>query len=93
MEQIQATGIENLVICGIESHVCVNQTVLGLLQNSYAVHIAVDAIASRHPRDHETAIRKMEKAGAVPTTTEICLFELLKEAGTEQFKQIQKLIK
>ncbi len=93
MEKIQALGIENLVVCGIESHVCVNQTVLGLLQGSYTVHIAVDTMASRNRADHETALRKMEQAGAVPTTTEMCLFELVKEAGTEQFKQIQKLIK
>jgi hypothetical protein len=81
------------VVCGIETHVCVNQTVLGLLERGKTVHVVVDAVASRRAIDHSTGLRKMENAGALATTTETVMFELAERAGTESFKNIQTMIK
>ncbi|MDD5675240.1 MAG: isochorismatase family protein [Chitinivibrionales bacterium] len=93
VKTLNAAKLDAVVVCGIESHVCVNQTVLALLADKYRVHVVVDAIASRRSIDHEVAIRKMEQAGAIPATTEIVLFELAERAGTESFKTIQSLVK
>lgn len=84
---------KHMLVCGIESHICVQQTVVDLLHEKYAVHIVTDAVASRKEHDHVTALRKMELAGALPTTVEMCLFECLKLSGTTTFKKIQALIK
>jgi nicotinamidase-related amidase len=80
MEKINTTGCDTFVVCGIETHVCVNQTVLGLLALGKTVHVAVDAVGSRHDIDHSTGLRKMENAGAVITTTETVMFELAERA-------------
>jgi nicotinamidase-related amidase len=85
--------LETLVVCGIESHVCVNQTVLGLLQQEMKVHVVSDAIGSRNREDHDIAVRKMEMAGAAPASTEMVLFELTEQAGTESFRIVQKMVK
>ena len=91
-DRLETLSAKNVVVCGIESHVCVNQTVHGLLQKGYAVHVVTDAIASREKHNHETALRKMERSGALPTTVEMCLFELMKDARAKEFKEIQQLI-
>lgn len=91
--RVAEAKLDTIVVCGIESHVCVNQTVLGLLHQGTRVHVAVDAIGSRTELNHRTALRKMEHAGAILTTTEMCLFELAERAGTEEFKAIQRLVK
>lgn len=93
LERLRETAMESVVVCGIETHICVNQTVHDLLSNNFGVQVVTDATASRSDHDHQTALRKMELSGALPTTVEMCLFELLKTAGTEEFKQIQALIK
>lgn len=85
--------LDTIVVCGIESHVCISQTVLGLLAQGKRVHVPADAVGSRKELDHRTALRKMERAGAIVTTTEMCLFELAERAGTEEFKAIQRLVK
>jgi nicotinamidase-related amidase len=90
--RLETLAPKSVVVCGIESHVCVNQTVHGLLYKGYTVHVAIDAIASREVINHETALRKMEKSGALPTTVEMCLFELMRDACIEEFKEIQQLI-
>jgi nicotinamidase-related amidase len=82
-----------VLVVGIETHVCVLQTVLDLLHANYEVYPAVDAIGSRHARDRAPAIERMTRAGAVATTVEAALFELLREAGTDVFKAISKLVK
>jgi nicotinamidase-related amidase len=92
IERLETLGPKSVVVCGIESHVCVNQTVHGLLHKGYTVHVATDAIASREVINHEIALRKMEKSGALLTTVEMCLFELMKDARVKEFKEIQQLI-
>src|SRR6476661_9261075 len=76
----------------IEAHVCVSQTVHDLLEDGREVHVAVDAVGSRHAIDCEYGLRKMESSGAILTTVEAALLELCGEAGTPEFKAVQKVI-
>jgi hypothetical protein len=80
------------VVCGVETHICVCQTVIKLIEKGLRVHIVADATGSRHPLDQNVALRKMELAGAHITTTEMCMFELAEKAGTETFKNIQRMV-
>jgi nicotinamidase-related amidase len=80
------------IVCGIETHVCVSQTVHDLLERGVEVHVPADAVGSRHAIDYERGLERMERAGAVVTTVEASLFELLERAGTPEFKAVQKLI-
>lgn len=89
----RASGIHRVLVCGIETHVCVQQTVLDLLSAGFQVNVAADAVSSRCTIDHDTALRRMESSGALLTTTEAALFEWCKEAGTEAFRGVSKLAK
>ncbi|MBN1980886.1 MAG: hydrolase [Chitinivibrionales bacterium] len=93
LETLSTKGFRHIVVCGIETHVCVSQTVLDLMYASYVVHVVVDAIGSRKQKDHETGLAKMFQASALPTTVEMALFELTKKSGTELFKKVQQLIR
>jgi len=86
-------GRSQALVCGIETHVCVSQTVHDLLARGVEVHVAGDAVSSRSPQDRELGLSKMQRAGALLTSSETALFELLGRAGTEEFKQIQGLVK
>ena len=90
---LRGRNIEKLLICGLETHVCVQQTVLDLLADGWRVYVAVDAVGSRHDLDHQTALRRMEASGAVLTTTEAALFEWCQAAGTPEFKQISRIVR
>ncbi len=85
-------GAEQAIVCGIETHVCVSQTVHDLLTRGLEVHVPADAVGSRHNIDYERGLERMERAGAVVSTVEAALFELLERAGTPEFKAVQKLI-
>ena len=85
-------GRDQALVCGIETHVCVNQTVLDLLDVGTDVQVAEDAVGSRTEENKRVGLHKMERAGAVLTSVETALFELLGRAGTDEFKRIQKLI-
>lgn len=84
--------VEQVMLCGIEAHVCVSQTAHDLLQNSYQVHLLSDAVSTRLPGNREVAINKMARAGAIISSIEMALFELC-PAGTPEFKQMQTLVK
>ena len=86
-------GRDQVLVCGIEAHVCVSQTVLDLLGDGIEVHVPVDAIGSRNDLDYEVGVTKMERAGAVPSSVETALLELCERAGTPEFKEVQALIK
>jgi nicotinamidase-related amidase len=86
-------GRDQVVVCGIEAHVCVHQTVEALRADGVEVHVCTDAVGSRDPRNKAVALERAERAGAVPTTTEMALLELCGRSGTDEFKQIQRLIK
>ena len=82
-----------ILVAGIESHVCVLQSVLDLAAKGYYVHVLSDAVCSRYKSDWKNALRYMQDAGAVITTTEIAVFQLLQRAGTPEFKAISPLFK
>jgi len=90
---LKKRDLSQIVVCGIESHVCVQQTVLDLLANGFQVNLAADAVSSRKIVDYETAITRMRQNGAEVTTTESILFELLNVCATPEFKQISKIVK
>jgi nicotinamidase-related amidase len=83
---------DQAIVCGIETHVCVSQTVLDLLERGVEVQIPADAVGSRHALDYERSLERLARAGATVTTVEAALFELLERAGTPEFKAVQRLI-
>jgi hypothetical protein len=90
---IDHTGKRTVVICGIEAHVCVLQTVLDLLEQGFRPVVAADCTASRNPGDKLVALERMRQEGAVVTTCESILFEMARVSGTPLFKSISRLIK
>jgi nicotinamidase-related amidase len=85
-------GRDQAIVCGVETHVCVNQTVLDLLDRGVEVHVVDDAVGSRFPENKRIGLDKVERAGAVISSVETALFELVGRAGTDEFKQVQKLV-
>ncbi len=93
---LQTVPIQNrntIIICGIEAHVCVMQTVVDFLTAGYTAVVVEDCISSRNPEDKRVAIERMRAEGAVITTCESILFELARVAGTADFKSISRLVK
>ncbi len=86
-------GRGQALVCGIETHVCVSQTVLDLLGSGVDVHVATDAVASRTAENRATGLHRMEAAGATLSSVEMALFELVGTAGTPEFKTVQGLVK
>ena len=84
--------VEQVMLCGIEAHICVSQTAHDLLQNGYQVHLLSDAVSTRLARNRELAIDRMARAGAIVSSIEMALFELC-PAGTPEFKEMQALVK
>jgi nicotinamidase-related amidase len=91
-EGFRLDGRDQTVVCGIETHVCVHQTVHDLLQRGVEVHVPAEAVGSRHELDYERGLQRIEQDGAVITTVETVLFELLGRADVPEFKPVQKLI-
>ena len=83
---------DQALVCGIEAHVCVNQTVLDLLDEDVEVHVAADAVGSRTQANRELGLAKMERGGALLTSVEMALFELLGGSDNPAFKQVQALV-
>jgi nicotinamidase-related amidase len=90
-ESLRDQGRQKVLVVGVEAHVCVQQSVLDLVSDGFRVYVAVDAVGSRFAIDYETALRRMDSAGATLTTTEAVLFEWCERAGTPEFKQISAL--
>ena len=90
---LERTGRSTVIVCGMEAHICVLQTVLGLLATGMSVHVAADAVCSRNPENARTALELQRDAGAAITCTETVLFQLLGRAGTPEFKAIQARIR
>ena len=93
MAGLKKKAVKQVILTGIEAHVCVQQTALDMLANGYQVHVVRDGVSSRKSTDAEAALERLQNAGAVITTTEAALFELLERAGTPQFKEISQLVK
>jgi len=92
-QDLENRGVHKILVCGIEAHVCVQQSVLDLLARGWRVYVAADAVGSRRDVDYRIALRRMDSAGAMLTTTEAALFEWCTIAGTPQFKEISRLAK
>ena len=86
-------GIRKFLICGIETHVCIQQTVMDLLAEGFQIYLAIDALGARHDLDHQTGLRRMEGSGAVLTTTEAAMFEWCETATNPAFKTISGLVR
>lgn len=82
-----------VLLCGMESHICVMQTALGALENGYMVHVAADAVSSRSELNWRLGLERMAAAGCVISSTEMMMYELLRQSGTGQFKQMLPYIK
>lgn len=93
MQAIAGTGRRQIILVGIETHVCVQHTALDLLRERYEVWVCADAVSSRRPMDREVALTRMQHAGVVVTTVESVIFELLQHAGSPHFKSILKIVK
>jgi nicotinamidase-related amidase len=93
LEQLHGRMVRHVTLAGIEAHVCVAQTALELLGLGFLVQVAADAVASRHRFDWEIALRRLEHAGVVVSTTEAILFEWIESADHPKFKAISQLVK
>ena len=93
LPHLRKLGRTKVLLTGCETHVCCYQTALDLIENGFIVHAVADALCSRVKLNWKTGLASMERAGALPTTVEQALFDLLRTAGTENFKAISRLVK
>ena len=91
--QLAASGRRQVLVAGVETHVCVHQTVLDLLAAGLEVTVVADAVSSRSPENREIALRRFVAEGVKLSSTEMALFELLGVSGTDEFRAISRLIK
>ena len=92
-EELISKGIKSLIICGFETHICVQQSVLDFLRQKFNVYIVVDAMGSRKTNDHNIAIERMISNGAVISSTESIIFEMCETSSRNEFKLISNIIK
>lgn len=92
-ERLAGLGRRQVLLGGMEAHICVAQTALGLLGEGHEPVVIEDAACSRHERDSAVAIQRLRSAGVIVTTAEAAVYELLREAGTPEFKAILELVK
>ena len=93
MEQLERLRRKQVMLCGIETHVCMSQTAHDLLARGYQVHVLEDCTSSRTPQNREIGLAKMRRSGALPSSSEMALFELMVDARHEHFRAISKLVK
>lgn len=93
MDEIRRHGKKKIIISGMETHICVLQTSVGLIREGFVPHVVSDAVCSRTKQNWRTGLEFMRDFGAVITGTETVLFQLLGKAGTEEFKAVSKMIK
>ena len=92
LKELENKKIKNLLVCGIETHICIQQTVLDCLKKGFEVFLISDAVGSRNREDHVIALQRMIERGAILTTTESIIFELCKTANRKEFKEIRDII-
>ena len=92
-ERLKALGRKQVIVTGMETHVCVLQTVIELIDAGYHVHVVRDAVMSRRKENWKVGIEAATAAGAVPTSTETALFQLLRTAGSDEFRKLAKLVR
>ena len=91
LTKLSKSGVQNLLLCGIETHICITQSALDLMSLGFRTFICADAVGSRNTLDHQLGINRMESCGAVITTTEAAIFELCMNSKNQAFKTISKL--
>lgn len=91
--RLEEIGAQKVILCGLETHVCINQTAHDLLNAGYSVHLLTDCVGSRFDHDKAAGLAKMSASGVVRSTVEMALFELMADASHVKFKEIQALIK
>lgn len=92
-QSLEKTGRRQVLLCGIETHICVYQTAMDLLKKNFEVHVVCDGVSSRDPANKALALRRMEAEGVKLTGVEMLLFELLAHAGSPAFKSILRIVK
>jgi len=93
VSRLAELGTKQVVICGLETHICVSQTAHDLLNSGSQVHVLTDCVCSRFEYNRVAGLAKMQRSGAIPSSVEMALFELMRDSRHEQFKEIQALIK
>ena len=90
---IETTARQTVILCGIEAHICVSQSALDLIDNGYTVFAVYDAISARREDNRRVGWERMMRAGALATSTEAAIYEILGEAGTDDFRALLPLVK
>ena len=93
VEALNRLSRRHILLAGIETHICIYQTAMGLLDMGFQPHLVADGVSSRDPRNRELALRKMQAAGATITCVEMALFELLGTADRPEFKELLRIVK
>ena len=93
VDAVRATRRHQILLCGVETHICVSQTALDLAANGFQVHVAADAVSSRTLEKHKLGMERLRDSAILPCAAEAAVYELLREAGTPEFKAILKLVK
>ena len=93
LDRLAELGRSQILLCGVETHICISQTALDLTQMGYQVHVAADAVSSRTLEKHKLGMERMRDSAVLPCAAEAAVYELLREAGTPEFKALLKLIK
>tara|TARA_B100001778_G_scaffold142760_1_gene117278 strand:- start:52 stop:609 length:558 start_codon:yes stop_codon:yes gene_type:complete len=93
LDELNNKKITNLIVCGFETHICIQQSVLEFLQKGYEVLVICDAMGSRNNLDHEISLQRMLNKGAIITTTESIIFEICKTSDRKEFREIRNIIK
>ena len=92
-ERLDSAGLENIILTGVESHICIFQTCVSLREKGYQVHVPQDAVDSRTHENWRVGLELMKRTGALITSTETVIYQILKKAGTKEFKEMLKIIK
>jgi nicotinamidase-related amidase len=92
-QHLEKVGRKQVILCGIETHICVNQTAHDLIANGYDVHLLTDCVGSRFEHDKAAGLAKMNASGVIPSSVELAMFELMVSARHEKFKEMQALVK
>jgi len=93
LEGIASFGRRQILLCGVETHICVSQTALDLASQGYQVHVAADAISARSLEKHKLGMERMRDSAVLPCAAEAAVYEMLREAGTPEFKAVLALVK
>lgn len=92
-EQLEICERKQVILCGVETHICVNQTAHDLLDAGYEVHVISDAVSSRTAKNHIVGIEKMRQSGCIISSLEMAIYEMAKDASGKEFRQVHQLLK